>query len=95
MIFHEYHGERSELAFLKFILENARVLQEMVILFVEGSLSSGDNAAAKLIKDLLSVKRAGNCRLVISESPIHRGGSRWSSQVASDLDVADPFYCCC
>ena len=95
MIFHEYHGERSELAFLKFTLGNAQVLQRMVILFVEGSLSSGDNAAAKLIKDLLSVKRAGNCRLVISESPIHRGGSRWSSQVASDLDVADPFYCCC
>ncbi|PUZ55971.1 hypothetical protein GQ55_5G256800 [Panicum hallii var. hallii] len=96
MVFHECRGERSELAFLKFILENAQVLREVVILFVKGSLSSGDNAAAKLNKDLSSVKKASeNCRLVILESSISRGGTCWSCKVASDFDVADPFYCCC
>ncbi|RCV26062.1 hypothetical protein SETIT_5G215300v2 [Setaria italica] len=95
MVFHEYRGEHSELSFLKFILENAQVLRDMVIVFVRGSLSSGDNAAAKLMKDLSSVKKASeNCRLVIMESSISMGGTSWSCQVASNFDVADPFYYC-
>ncbi|CAL4948914.1 unnamed protein product [Urochloa decumbens] len=95
MVFHEYSGERSQLAFLKFILENAQMLREMVVVFVQGMLSSGDNAAAKLMKDLSSVKEASkNCRVVILESSISRGGTSWNCQVASNLDVADPFYYC-
>ncbi|CAL4962812.1 unnamed protein product [Urochloa decumbens] len=95
MVFHEYSGKHNQLAFLKFILENAQMLREMVIVFVQGILSSGDNAAAKLMKDLSSVKEASeNYRVVISESSISRGGTSWNCQVASNLDVADPFYYC-
>ncbi|CAO2179341.1 unnamed protein product [Urochloa humidicola] len=96
MVFHEYSGGRSELAFLKFILENAQVLREMVIVCVQGSLSSGeDNVGAKLMKDLSSVKMASeNCGLVILKSSMPGGGNCWNCQVASNFDVADPFYYC-
>ncbi|KAF8670889.1 hypothetical protein HU200_050154 [Digitaria exilis] len=74
MVFHEYRGERSELAFLKFMLENALVLQKMIIIFVNGSLSSGNNAAAKLMNGLSSVKKASEkCRVVLYESSLSKG----------------------
>ncbi|CAO2203919.1 unnamed protein product [Urochloa humidicola] len=98
IVFHEYSGEPSELAFLKFILENAQVLRKVLIVSVQGSLSSPtseDNAGAKLMQDLSSVKMANeNCRLVILKSSIPRGGSFWNCQVASNFDVADPLYYC-
>ncbi|KAF8696795.1 hypothetical protein HU200_036432 [Digitaria exilis] len=95
MVFHEYRGERSELAFLKFMLENALVLQKMIIIFVNGSLSSGNNAAAKLMNGISSVKKASEkCRVVLLESSLSRGSSPWDYQAASNLAVADPFYWC-
>ncbi|CAL4975432.1 unnamed protein product [Urochloa decumbens] len=98
VVFHEYSGEPSELAFLKFILENAQVLRKMLVVFVQGILSSptsGDDAGAKLMQDLSSVKTANeNCRLVILKSSIPRGGACWNCQVASNFDFADPLYYC-
>ncbi|CAL4955622.1 unnamed protein product [Urochloa decumbens] len=94
IVFHEYQGKRSELAFLKFILENAEALQQMAIVLANGSFSSGVVAATKLIEDLSYVKRARErYNLVVVEGSNCEGGSSWSCQVASDFSVTDPFYC--
>ncbi|CAL4962819.1 unnamed protein product [Urochloa decumbens] len=94
IVFHEYQGKRSELAFLKFILENAEALQQMTIVLANGSFSSGVVAATKLIEDLSYVKRARErYNLVVVEGSNSEGGSSWSCQVASDFSVTDPFYC--
>ncbi|CAL4955633.1 unnamed protein product [Urochloa decumbens] len=89
VVFHEYSGEPSELAFLKFILENAQVLRKMLVVFVQGILSSptsGDDAGAKLMQDLSSVKMANeNCRLVILKSSIPRGGACWNLELPSSI----------
>ncbi|KAK3143091.1 hypothetical protein QOZ80_4BG0358220 [Eleusine coracana subsp. coracana] len=40
MVFHEFRGGRSELAFLKFFAEGARMLKRVVIVFAKGCLRS-------------------------------------------------------
>ena len=95
IIFHEYHGKKSELAFIKFILENAEALQEMAIVYVNGSFSSWDEADTKVMKDLSCVKRASqNCNIEVLESSNSRGSSSWSCEEASDSCVIDPFEYC-
>ncbi|CAL4948926.1 unnamed protein product [Urochloa decumbens] len=95
IVFHEYGGKRSELAFLKFVLENAEALQHMTIVLANGTFSSGVVEAAKLMKDLSYVKRASeSCNLVVLESSNFEGGSFWCCQAASDFSVTDPFYYC-
>ncbi|CAO2176843.1 unnamed protein product [Urochloa humidicola] len=95
IVFHEYQGKRSELVFLKFILENAEALQQMAIVLANGSFSSAVVAATKLTEDLCYVKRANeSSNLVVVESSNCEGGSSWSCQVASDFSVTDPFYYC-
>ncbi|RLN23361.1 FBD-associated F-box protein [Panicum miliaceum] len=53
LVFHEYRGERSEVAFLKFILENAQVLREVVILFVKGILGQLKSSRKQAVGVLL------------------------------------------
>ncbi|VAH92963.1 unnamed protein product [Triticum turgidum subsp. durum] len=40
MVFYGFRGERGELSFLKFVLESARILTKLVIVFTKGSFSS-------------------------------------------------------
>ncbi|KAF2951005.1 hypothetical protein DAI22_01g229900 [Oryza sativa Japonica Group] len=91
VVFHMFRGERSELAFLKFILERAEALQKIVVVLANRDQAWVDEMRAKL-RPLAMAKRASeNPTLLIVAL---EGGSAWSFHRASDLSVNDPFdYC--
>ncbi|KAL6640243.1 hypothetical protein ACP70R_022092 [Stipagrostis hirtigluma subsp. patula] len=101
LVFHEFRGSRSELAFLKFIAERAQVLEKMVIVVPHGRFSSGEDLNAKL-KSLTCAKWASkDCKLKVFTSPSTEGaGPAYNIRVASDFSHPDPFgliyyHCCC
>ncbi|XP_044980729.1 uncharacterized protein LOC123448026 isoform X2 [Hordeum vulgare subsp. vulgare] len=47
MVFYGFRGERGELSFLKFVLESARALTKLVIVFTKGSFTSMAEASSK------------------------------------------------
>ena len=55
VFFYEFQGSRSEVAFLKFIAERGRVLEQMVVVLASECFSTGDNVNAKL-KPLTNAK---------------------------------------
>uniref|UniRef100_A0A453GHH2 F-box domain-containing protein n=3 Tax=Aegilops tauschii TaxID=37682 RepID=A0A453GHH2_AEGTS len=55
VFFYEFRGSKSEVAFLKFIAERGRVLEQMVVVVAIECFSSWDNVNAKL-KPLASAK---------------------------------------
>ncbi|KAF0898501.1 hypothetical protein E2562_008102 [Oryza meyeriana var. granulata] len=94
VVFHGYGGERSELSFLKYILECGQVLQEMVIVVVNGMFSSWDEVNDKLLKPLDSVKKASaDCNVTVLESTIPDGDSSCCLRDAFDFSISDPFGC--
>ena len=60
MIFHNFHGDRSELSFLKFFLESAQMLTKLVILYPKGTFRSMTEAKSKL-EPLYAAKWANAC----------------------------------
>lgn len=45
---HDFRGERSELAFLKFFIESAQMLKVLVIVYANGCFSSRGEANSKV-----------------------------------------------
>ncbi|KAM3335358.1 hypothetical protein ACQJBY_029667 [Aegilops geniculata] len=93
VFFYEFQGSRSELAFLKFIAERGRVLEQMVVVVASKCFSSGeDNVRAKL-KPLTSANWSSKaCKVEFSKSPHAESGSPiYSNKIASDFGFADPF----
>ncbi|XBI21688.1 hypothetical protein VPH35_062783 [Triticum aestivum] len=93
VFFYEFQGSRSEVAFLKFIAERGRVLEQMVVVVASKCFSSGeDNVRAKL-KPLTSAKWSSKaCKVEFSKSPHTEPGSPiYSNKIASDFGFADPF----
>ena len=92
VFFYEFQGSKSEVAFLKFIAERARVLEKMVVVVESKCFSSGVDLNAKL-KPLISAKwnRQG-CKLQVFKSSRTGGGAPcFSHRLASDFTFADPF----
>ncbi|KAL6646948.1 hypothetical protein ACP70R_015642 [Stipagrostis hirtigluma subsp. patula] len=92
LVFHEFQGSKSEVAFLKFIAERAQVLEKMVIVVAYRCFSLGFDAKAKL-KPLIGATWANaDCKLMVLKSPLTQGGGPvYNIQVASDFSHADPF----
>jgi hypothetical protein len=92
VFFYEFQGLKSEVAFLKFIAERARVLEKMVVVVASECFSSGANVNAKL-KPLISAKWISQaCNLQLFKSPRTGGGSPYfCHELASDFSFADPF----
>ncbi|CAO2203272.1 unnamed protein product [Urochloa humidicola] len=92
MIFRDFRGERSELAFLKFFLESAQVLKELIIVFGKGSFTSMMEANSK-VKHLFAAKRASQvCSILLIESALEEGEDKWYLDFrGSDFSVRDPF----
>ncbi|KAL6650434.1 hypothetical protein ACP70R_009359 [Stipagrostis hirtigluma subsp. patula] len=89
MAFHDFRGERSELAFLKFFVESAKMLKTLVIEFAKGCLGSLDEAKST-VKSLFAGKRgAQSCKLVVLENRLEEGGGTWDFERGCDL--SDPF----
>ncbi|XP_047056804.1 uncharacterized protein LOC124663106 [Lolium rigidum] len=92
VFFYEFQGSKSEVAFLKFIAERARVLEKMVVVVASECFSSGSNVNVKL-KPLISAKWISQaCKLQLFKSPRTGGGDpMFCPQLASDFSFADPF----
>ncbi|TVU34402.1 hypothetical protein EJB05_16234, partial [Eragrostis curvula] len=88
VVFDKFRGERSELAFLKFILERAQSLLKLVIVLANADPASTNEMVTKL-KPLGTANRASECPslLIIARER----DSAWCIQRASDLSVSDPF----
>ncbi|KAF7032785.1 hypothetical protein CFC21_043922 [Triticum aestivum] len=93
VFFYEFQGSRSEVAFLKFIAERGRVLEQMVVVVASKCFSSGeDNVRAKL-KPLTSANWSSKaCKVELCKSTRTEPGSPiYSNKIASDFGFADPF----
>ncbi|KAL6882028.1 hypothetical protein ACP4OV_011500 [Aristida adscensionis] len=88
VVFKNFRGCYSELAFLRFVWARAQLLQKMVIV-----LADEDDPASLVakLKPLACAKRfRKDHKSVIL---VRNGGCAWSFRVASDLSVSDPFDC--
>lgn len=97
MVFYAFRGERGELSFLKFVLESARMLTKLVIVFCKGSFTSMDEANSK-VKPLFDARWASrdcSLSLVLFESPLETGDDKWllNFERGSDFSTTDPFAC--
>ncbi|CAL4963037.1 unnamed protein product [Urochloa decumbens] len=91
LIFQDFRGEKSELAFLKFFIESAKMLKNLVIMCAKGCFKSKAEMKSKL-QTLVAAKKASKCCLPqVYESAIPEGGCSWNFQIWSDFSHADPF----
>ncbi|KQK07175.1 F-box/FBD/LRR-repeat protein At5g22660 [Brachypodium distachyon] len=91
LVFHDFRGERSELAFLKFFFESALVLKKVVIVLANDHFTSMDDVHSK-VASLRSMKRAteGSSVLVTGSSDPDEGYIR-SFKRGSNFSLHDPF----
>ncbi|TVU11300.1 hypothetical protein EJB05_44876, partial [Eragrostis curvula] len=93
LVFHGFQGKRSEVAFLKFVAENAQVLEKMVIVMCSGSFSVENDVNVKL-RPLTSAKWAcKGVQLTILKSPVceEEHPFPWRFRMASEFSCGDPF----
>jgi hypothetical protein len=94
MMFHNFHGEQSELSFLQFILESAPMLTKLVIVYPKGTFTSMTEANSKL-KPLFAAKWARPCcSLQLFKGAYAEGKKPLELQGfkrGSNLSVRDPF----
>uniref|UniRef100_A0A453HNH5 Uncharacterized protein n=2 Tax=Aegilops tauschii TaxID=37682 RepID=A0A453HNH5_AEGTS len=93
MIFQNFRGDRCELSFLKFFLENARMLTNLAIVCVNGSFGSLAEENAK-VKPLFDTKWASNCcQLLLFESAFAEGQGleMQNFERGYNFSVRDPF----
>ena len=92
--FSEFRGEIGEVAFLKFLFQNAGVLKNASISMANPSFTpfSMDEAFAKLSKasDKTATKTNGGIVLLGSRGP--EGGRPWSFKKGADYTFEDPFW---
>nr|XP_051180105.1 F-box/FBD/LRR-repeat protein At1g13570-like [Lolium perenne]XP_051180106.1 F-box/FBD/LRR-repeat protein At1g13570-like [Lolium perenne] len=90
LVFRDFRGGRSELAFLKYFFESALVLQEVVILLADG-LTSMEEARSK-VESLVSTRRAsGAFSLLFNGSSDPQEDYIQSFKRGSDFSLRDPF----
>uniref|UniRef100_A0A8R7U247 FBD domain-containing protein n=2 Tax=Triticum urartu TaxID=4572 RepID=A0A8R7U247_TRIUA len=93
VFFYEFRGSRSEVSFLKFVVEKARVLEQMVVVVAIECFSLGDDNVRVKLKPLTSAKwNSKACGLELFKSPVTDGsGPAYNHELASDFEFADPF----
>ncbi|KAK1665403.1 hypothetical protein QYE76_053562 [Lolium multiflorum] len=90
VVFSQFRGKRMELAFLRFVLERAQILEKLVVVLANGDTATEDDETCTKLKALATAKRA-------SQSPptvvivAREGDSAWCFHRASDLSASDPF----
>jgi hypothetical protein len=87
--FHDFRGDRSELAFLKFFVGRALVLKEVMIV---SSFTSKEDARSKVLP-LLSMKWVSAGTKVFVHCSNRQSNIR-SFKRASDFSLGDPFVEC-
>ncbi|GJN12107.1 hypothetical protein PR202_ga30358 [Eleusine coracana subsp. coracana] len=89
LAFHDFRGERSELAFLKFFIESAQKLKMLVLQFAHGYVSS-ETEAKSHVNALFAGKRgAASCTVMVCQNGLKEGGDYWDFQ--RGFDYSNPF----
>ncbi|XP_040260653.1 putative FBD-associated F-box protein At5g56440 isoform X2 [Aegilops tauschii subsp. strangulata] len=93
VFFYEFQGSRSEVAFLKFIAERGRVLEQMVVVVSSKCFSWVDDDVNVKLKPLTGAKWSSKaCKLHIFKSPrTDVAGPLCRHNIACDFGWADPF----
>ena len=90
LVFHDFQGGRSELAFLKFFFESALVLKEVVILLAPG-FTSIEEVHSK-VASLRSTKRVSEASVLVTGACSDPQGDYIQSfKRGSDFSIRDPF----
>ena len=89
MAFHDFRGDRSELTFLKFIIESAKKLKMLVVEFANGYVTSGPEARSQVMALFSGKRGAGTCSVLVVENRLSEGADYWDFQRGSDY--SDPF----
>ena len=91
LVFNDYRGDRSELAFLKFFYGSAVVLKKVAIVLADNVFSS-EEVNSKMMT-LKSLKRASaDCQTLVTGCSSDPEGHNISSfKRASDFSLGDPF----
>ncbi|KAL6841028.1 hypothetical protein ACP4OV_028997 [Aristida adscensionis] len=89
MTFHDFRGDRSELAFLKFFVDSAQMLKRLLIVCSKGCFGSMAEANSKVETLFVGKRATERCALVVCEN-WHFGGL-WNFQRGRDLSIPDPF----
>uniref|UniRef100_A0ACD5VDQ6 Uncharacterized protein n=1 Tax=Avena sativa TaxID=4498 RepID=A0ACD5VDQ6_AVESA len=94
MLFHNFHGDQSELSFLQFFLESAPMLTKLAIVYPKGTFSSMTKAKSKL-EPLFSAKWASTCCSLVLFEGFYAEGKELSQfenfKRGSNFSVRDPF----
>ena len=90
LVFNDFRGDRSELAFLKFFFGSALVLKSVAIVCAELGFSSMDDVNNKVMP-LRSMKRPAGCKTLVTFCANSEGGKISSFKRASDFSLGDPF----
>ncbi|PNT72217.1 hypothetical protein BRADI_2g41476v3 [Brachypodium distachyon] len=91
MIFCGFRGAPNEISFLQYILESARMLTKLVIVFSKGSFTSKTKGNKKL-KPLFTGKWANkDCSLMPVESAVKDDRFLLNIESAFDFSIKDPF----
>ncbi|KAF0898500.1 hypothetical protein E2562_008101 [Oryza meyeriana var. granulata] len=91
VVFNKFRGERSELAFLKFILERAAALQKIVVVLADGDQAWVDEIRTKL-RPLATAKRASEnptLLIVVLEDPVSSTASLSAAFTSSSCSDGD------
>ncbi|KAL6629982.1 hypothetical protein ACP70R_029747 [Stipagrostis hirtigluma subsp. patula] len=94
LVFREFQGDQSELDFLTFVAENARMLEKLVLVMKFGRYAAPKEVGFKYMA-LESAKWAsGGCKLQLLFSRLGGDGDAvWSLKAAADFTFNDPFFC--
>ncbi|KAJ1256455.1 hypothetical protein BS78_K020400 [Paspalum vaginatum] len=91
LVYHDFRGEKSELAFLKFFVERAQILERLVIVCANGCFNSMAEANSKVKALFAGKKDTKCCALQVMESALGEGGIPWNYQRGFDFSHVDPF----
>ncbi|CAL4970946.1 unnamed protein product [Urochloa decumbens] len=93
LVLREFHGEQNEFDFLMYVAENARVLENMVLVLKIGRYSAPEEVACKFMALDSARWASGGSKLKSLLSRLRDGGSLWSLKAGCDLSFGDPFFC--
>ncbi|KAM3293332.1 hypothetical protein ACQJBY_036724 [Aegilops geniculata] len=91
LVFHDFRGDRSELAFLKFFFESALVLKHVVIVLANAWFTSMEDMHSK-VNPLWSMKRASaGSKIMVTGCSDPEDGGMGNFKRASGSSIGDPF----
>ncbi|KAM0890407.1 hypothetical protein ACQ4PT_027052 [Festuca glaucescens] len=92
MTFRDFRGEQSEVGFLEFFFQSARVLKTAVIVMANPRFTpfSVDEASSK-VKECSKEMANKSLQVCVRESEDPEGGEVWTFKTGADFSFQDPF----